>query len=169
MRKAAVFSTGVCTQPRLTIEIPLTDKSDKSNQSIAESRSRGFNTGRVRHHTQAGTLPVDAKLGMHGYGAPHPNYMCQMQQAHVYQTSRCVLLQAHSSEKQQRWTARKRTTTKSPGHAGLLQTQGNMPTQKPPACTRLAGTPLLFKVRVLKASTKNAGLTPLTPPQARTQ
>ena len=29
-----------------------------------------------------------------------------------------------------------------------------MQTQKPPACTRLAGTPLLFKVRVLKASTK---------------
>ena len=32
-----------------------------------------------------------------------------------------------------------------------------MPTQKPPAGTRLAGTPLLFKVRVLKATTKSPG------------
>ena len=46
----------------------------------------------------------------------------------------------------------------------MLQAKVNMPTQKPPACTRLAGTPLLFKVRVLKASTKNPGLTPWTPP-----
>ena len=45
--------------------------------------------------------------------------------------------------------------TKSPGQAGVLQAKGNMPTQKPPAGTRLAGTPLLFKVRVLEASTKN--------------
>ena len=105
---------------------------------------------------------MDAKLGMHGYGAPHPNYMCQMQQAHVYQTSRCVLLQAQSSEKQQRWTQRKRTTTKSSGQAGVLQTKANMLAQKPPPCTRLAGTPLPFKVRVLKASAKNPG--PLTPP-----
>ena len=51
--------------------------------------------------------------------------------------------------------------------ARKLQTKGNMPTQKPPACTRLAGTPLLFKVRVPKASTKNPGLTPLTPPHGR--
>ena len=36
--------------------------------------------------------------------------------------------------------------------------------QKPPPCTGLAGTPLPFKVPVLKASTKNPGLTPLTPP-----
>ena len=53
----------------------------------------------------------------------------------------------------------------SPGHAGVLQTKDNMPTQKPPACTHLAGTPLLFKVRVLKLlkpSTKNPGLIPLT-------
>ena len=56
----------------------------------------------------------------------------------------------------------KPTTTKSPGHAGVPQTKGNMPTQKPPACTRLAGTPPLGKVRVPKASTKNPG--PLTPP-----
>ena len=46
---------------------------------------------------------------------------------------------------------------KSPGHAGVLQTKGDMLTQKPPAGTRLAGTPLLFKVRALKASTKNPG------------
>ncbi len=52
----------------------------------------------------------------------------------------------HHPKKQKRWTARKRTTTKSLGYAGVLQTKGNMPTQKPPACTRLAGTPLLFKV-----------------------
>ena len=58
----------------------------------------------------------------------------------------------------------KPTTTKSPGHAGVLQAKGNMS----PACTRLAGTPLLSKVRVLKASTKNPGLTPFTPP-SRTQ
>ena len=68
-------------------------------------------------------------------------------------------------KKQQRWSARKRTTTKSPGHAGLLQTKGNMPTQKPPACTRLAGTPLLFKVRVLKAPRVDS----LDPPPSRTQ
>ena len=36
--------------------------------------------------------------------------------------------------------------------------------EAPPACTRLAGTPLLGKVRALKASAKNAGLIPLTPP-----
>ena len=36
------------------------------------------------------------------------------------------------------------------------------PRGSPPACTRLAGTPLLFKVRVLEAGTKNPG--PLTPP-----
>ena len=39
----------------------------------------------------------------------------------------------------------------------MLQAKGNMPTQKPPAGTRLAGTPLLFKVRVLKATTKSPG------------
>ena len=75
-----------------------------------------------------------------------------------------ILAEKHHPNKQQSWTPRKRTTTKSPGHAGVLQAKGNMPTQKPPACTRLAGTPLLFKVRVLKASTKNPGLIPLTPP-----
>ena len=41
--------------------------------------------------------------------------------------------------------------------ARKLQTKGNMPTQKSRACTRLAGTPLLGKVRALKASTKNPG------------
>ena len=39
--------------------------------------------------------------------------------------------------------------------------------EAPPACTRLAGTPLLGKVRALKASAKNAGLIPLTPPHGR--
>ena len=48
----------------------------------------------------------------------------------------------------------------------MLQTYGNMLTQKTPGPGRhsSSGTPLLFKVRVLKASTKNAGLTPLTSP-----
>ena len=63
----------------------------------------------------------------------------------------------------------KRTTTMSPGHAGVLQTKDNMPTQKPRPELVLPEPPLLFKVRVLKASTKNPGLTPLTPPQARAQ
>ena len=40
-------------------------------------------------------------------------------------------------QKQQRWIARKRTTTKSPGKAGVLQTKGNMRTQKPPPYTCL--------------------------------
>ena len=50
----------------------------------------------------------------------------------------------------------------------MLQTKANMLAQKPPPCTGLAGTPLPFKVPVLKASTKNPGLTPLTPPPSRT-
>ena len=66
-------------------------------------------------------------------------------------TRRSLLRGKHHPKKQQRWTARRRTTTKSPGHAGVLQTKG----------TALQG--------VLKASTKNPGLAPLTPPQARTQ
>ena len=37
-----------------------------------------------------------------------------------------------------------------------------MQTQKPPACTRLAGTPLLFKVRVLKAPRVDSLDPPLT-------
>ena len=45
----------------------------------------------------------------------------------------------------------KPTTTKSPGHAGVLQTKGNMPTQKPPTCTVCQ-----------RQGTKNPG--PLTPP-----
>ena len=73
-------------------------------------------------------------------------------------TTRGSLLRTkHDPNKQQSWTPRKRTTTKSPGHARVRQTKGNMPTQKPPAGTRLAGTPLLFKVRVLKATTKSPG------------
>ena len=43
----------------------------------------------------------------------------------------------------------------------MLQAKANMLTQKPPG-TRLAGTPVLGKVRVLEAGTKNPG--PLTPP-----
>ena len=40
----------------------------------------------------------------------------------------------------------------------MLQTEGNMPTQKP------FQNPTALKVRALKASTKNSGLTRLTPP-----
>ena len=76
-----------------------------------------------------------------------------------------ILRGEHDPKKQQRWTARKRTTTKSPGHAGLLQTQGNMLMHKPrpalvlpePHCSSRSAC-------VLKASTKNPGLTPLTHP-----
>ena len=64
----------------------------------------------------------------------------------------------HHPKKQQRWTRRPR----APGRQECYKTKGNMPTQKPPAGTRLAGTPVLFKVRVLEAGTKNPG--PLTPP-----
>ena len=40
-------------------------------------------------------------------------------------------------------------------YAGVLQAKGDMLTQKPQACTRLPGTPLLFKVRVLKENNRN--------------
>ena len=58
----------------------------------------------------------------------------------------------------------KPTTTKSPGHAGVLQAKG-MPTQKPPRPALVLPEPhCSAKVRALKASAKNAGLIPLTPP-----
>ena len=58
----------------------------------------------------------------------------------------------------------KPTTTKSPGHAGVLQAKG-MPTQKPPRPALVLPEPhCSAMVRALKASAKNAGLIPLTPP-----
>ena len=56
------------------------------------------------------------------------------------------------------------TTTQEPRACRSATNQRRHAHAEAPAGTRLAGTPLLFKVRALKASTKNPGLTPLTSP-----